>query len=184
MATGSDWVTEPYQLVTHINWLPTTSWSTRQTTDEEQKVARLFGQPLLAEELYNKGLIFLINQSVLHNYGYAISVAVGEPNEAGIRHVTGIALHRTLDPDGIWLDEETIKLGRRKLRHAWGPLTDEQRLELSAQFNDAFEKRRVRRQEAARREIRLVLDAKYGSGVASLADRLAEVALKAADGER
>lgn len=173
--SGQDWLTEVYSLVNDDAVIDATS-------DEAQKVGLLFGMPMLAQELYAKGLIFLINQAVLHNYGYAIGCYLSEPDDDGVRHVTGLSLHRSIDPDGIWFDEDTIKAGREKLRHVNDGLTPDVLQEMSRNFYEAYEQRLQRRRDAAASEIRLVLDAKYGSGVACLADRLAEVALKAADG--
>lgn len=172
---GQDWLTEVYSLVNDDAVIDATS-------DEAQKVGLLFGMPMLAQELYAKGLIFLINQAVLHNYGYAIGCYLSEPDDDGVRHVTGLSLHRSMDPDGIWFDEDTIKAGRGKLRHVNDGLTPDLLREMAETFNKALELRTERRLEAAASEIRLVLDARYGGPVVEHARRLAEVALRAADG--
>lgn len=67
----------------------------------------------LAQEIFDKGLVFLLNQHVLHHYGYAIGVTLDEE-----RRVTGLNLHKTDDPDGVWFDEATVVAARKKLREA------------------------------------------------------------------
>jgi hypothetical protein len=60
-----------------------------------------------------------------------------------------LSLHKSTDPDGIWLDEDTIKLGRRKLRTAFEPLTEERLAELAEEFRESETERRAARVEAA-----------------------------------
>lgn len=67
----------------------------------------------IGQEIYDKGLIFLVNQNALHHYGYAMGVEVGKEGQ-----VTGLSLHKTSDPEGIWFDETTIRVGRDKLQAA------------------------------------------------------------------
>lgn len=87
---------------------------------EEGKVAELFGVPALAQELFDKGLVFLVNQNVLHHYGYALGATGYKREEDGVERffVTGLCLFKTDDPDGIWFDEATVVAGREKLREA------------------------------------------------------------------
>lgn len=85
---------------------------------DEAKVKALFGFPELAQELYDSGLLFLVNQAVLHNYGYALGVDLQETTDENgekTHAVIGLTLHKSSDPEGIWFDEEGIKVGRRKL---------------------------------------------------------------------
>lgn len=89
MPDNIDWRTEEY---VHV-------------PDEEECV--------LAQEIFDKGLVFLVNQNALHHYGYAIGVTLDDDH-----NVTGINLHKTSDPDGVWFDEELTVAGRRKLRDA------------------------------------------------------------------
>lgn len=62
----------------------------------------------LAQELFDSGLLTLAN-AVLHPHGLALGAIV----EDGI--VGGLSLHESSDPQGIWFDEETTVVGRRKL---------------------------------------------------------------------
>lgn len=80
--------------------------------DELRKVNSLFGMPTILQELWTSGLLFLTN-SVLHHYGYALGVDISEGE--GRNHAVGLTLHRTSDPEGIWFDEPTVRLGRQKL---------------------------------------------------------------------
>lgn len=67
---------------------------------------------LLLQEIYDKGLLFMVNQAVLHHYGLALGVSV----EEGV--VVGLNVHKTSDPEGIWFDEDTLRMGRAKMRDA------------------------------------------------------------------
>lgn len=67
----------------------------------------------IAQEVFDKGLIFLVNQNALHHYGYALGVEVGDDGQ-----VVGLTMHKSSDPDGIWFTEEVIQVGREKLRAA------------------------------------------------------------------
>lgn len=64
----------------------------------------------MAQELYDKGLIYLANRN-LHLYGYALGVVVGEDDKT----VIGLNILKTSDPDGIWFDEDSEREGRGKL---------------------------------------------------------------------
>lgn len=66
----------------------------------------------LAQTLFDTGLLFLVNQSVLHHYGLALGVDIDEGQ------VVGLTLHQTDDPNGIWFDEATVEASRTKLRAA------------------------------------------------------------------
>lgn len=67
----------------------------------------------LAQEVFDKGLIFLVNQNVLHHYGYALGVSL---EDNGV--VDGFVLYKTDDPNGVWFDEATTVEGRKKLAEA------------------------------------------------------------------
>lgn len=66
----------------------------------------------LAQELFDRGLIYLVNAAVLHHHGYALGVDITDGQ------VTGLSLHKTPDPEGVWFDEDSTVKGRRKLREA------------------------------------------------------------------
>lgn len=86
--------------------------------DDTQKVNTLFGMATLAQELWDKGLVGLVNQAVLHNYGYALGVRTTDPDEEGNRRVFGVSLYRSADPDGIWFGEDMVVEFRRKMLEA------------------------------------------------------------------
>ena len=67
---------------------------------------------VIGQQLFDGGLIFLVNQSVLHHYGFALGVSVDDGR------VTGLSLHRTSDEDGIYFDEADVVKGRRRMRAA------------------------------------------------------------------
>jgi hypothetical protein len=69
----------------------------------------------LAQKLLDSGLLFLVNQSVLHHFGMALNVGVDDEDK-----VYSLGLNETEDPDGIWFDEESIIEGRKKLREFFG----------------------------------------------------------------
>lgn len=84
----------------------------------EQKVGALFGVPTLAQELFDSGLLFLVNQAVLHHHGYALGVETYEVKDEDGREVlqvAGLTLHKSSDPEGVWFDEAGVRTGRRKL---------------------------------------------------------------------
>lgn len=64
----------------------------------------------LLRELWESGLLYLVNESALHRHGYALGVDVDTDGE-----VVGLRIFRTDDPEGIWFDEETVRAGRQKL---------------------------------------------------------------------
>jgi hypothetical protein len=70
------------------------------------------GRAVLATEMHDTGLLYLVNTAVLHPHGLALGVEVDEGR------VTGLTLHESSDPDGIWFDEDTTVKGRRKLAAA------------------------------------------------------------------
>lgn len=81
------------------------------TTEEYGRVPD--EEPLaILQEMFDKGLIFLVNQNALHHYGYALGVTVEEGK------VKGLNLHKSSDPEGIWFDEELTQSGRQKMREA------------------------------------------------------------------
>jgi hypothetical protein len=96
------WITEPY------------SESTSRTIKAGAKSAAS-GNYQIAQELFDKGLIFLVNAAVLHHFGYALGVTVGEDGET----VIGLNLHKTSDADGIWFGEEETVRARRKFHAAY-----------------------------------------------------------------
>lgn len=63
----------------------------------------------IAQVLYDSGLLLLVNTGVLHPHGLALGVTA----ENG--KVTGLNLHRTSDPAGVWFDEATTERARQKL---------------------------------------------------------------------
>lgn len=67
------------------------------------------GEADIAQVLYDSGLLLLVNTGVLHHHGLALGVNVDDGK------VTGLNLHRTSDPAGIWFDEETTERARQKL---------------------------------------------------------------------
>jgi len=69
----------------------------------------------LAQALYDSGLLYLVNAAVLHNFGMALGVEVGDDGEGP---VTGLALNLTDDPNGIWFDEDQTDNARKKMRDA------------------------------------------------------------------
>ena len=71
------------------------------------------GFSYLAQEIFERGIMYQVNNSVLHQYGYALAVTLDESD-----NVIGLALHKTTDPLGIWFDEATSEIGRGKLRAA------------------------------------------------------------------
>jgi hypothetical protein len=81
----------------------------------ETETYRATGRTELAQVLFDAGLLFAVNAAVLHPHGLALGVSVDE--DAGGR-VTGLSLHRTSDPDGLWFDEATVVVGRQKMRAA------------------------------------------------------------------
>lgn len=110
--------------------------------DEERKVRRLFGLSQFGHEIWAKGLMFLANQAVFHNYGYALGVQLTEEDEEGRRECTGLVICKTDDPDGITFDEATINEGRQKLRHAWDPLDQAQLAAIRTGFAQLAEARK------------------------------------------
>lgn len=85
------------------------------------KAGHLFGHPVLAQELYDKGLLFALNHNVLHHHGYAIGVttdAVRAEDGTETVVVRGLCIFKSDDPEGIWFDEATIIAGREKLKKA------------------------------------------------------------------
>jgi hypothetical protein len=66
----------------------------------------------LAQVLLDTGLLFAVNAAVLHHHGLALGVTA----ERG--RVTGLSVHRTSDPDGIWFDEASVVQARQKMRAA------------------------------------------------------------------
>lgn len=89
------------------------------------------GQQRLAQELYDTGLLAVVN-ATLHLHGLALGVLVEErtieeweraaentgSTAPTTRRVTGLSLHETSDPNGVWYDEDSIDLTRMKLRKA------------------------------------------------------------------
>jgi hypothetical protein len=67
----------------------------------------------LAQELFDSGLLYLVNAAVLHPHGLAFGVAVDDDG-----CVTALVLYESDDPDGIWFDEAQTTTGRRKLAAA------------------------------------------------------------------
>lgn len=67
----------------------------------------------LAQELWDKGLIYLIN-NILHVYGYALGVIANEVSD----RVEGLNIHKTSDPSGIWFGEDLHVSAREKMRKA------------------------------------------------------------------
>lgn len=67
----------------------------------------------LAQAIFDSGLLFMANTAVFHHFGYALAADVDDDDPMT---VTGLALLRTDDPDGIWFDEELIVKGRRRIR--------------------------------------------------------------------
>jgi hypothetical protein len=66
----------------------------------------------IAQRLVDSGLMFLVNEGVLHRHGLALAA------EMKNGEVVGLALWQCDDPDGLWFDEDTLVDGRRKLRAA------------------------------------------------------------------
>jgi hypothetical protein len=67
----------------------------------------------LAQTLLDTGLLFQVNAAVLHHHGLALGFTADDRGR-----VTGLNLHRTSDPDGVWFDEATVVAGRQKMRAA------------------------------------------------------------------
>lgn len=63
----------------------------------------------LAQILFDSGLLYMVNESVLHRYGMALGIV----EEDGI--ITSLSLMATDDPAGMWFDENTTEMGRKKL---------------------------------------------------------------------
>lgn len=83
--------------------------------DDDDWVTELYSADescVIGQQLFDGGLIFLVNQSVLHHYGFALGATVDDGR------VTGLSLHRTSDEDGVCFDEVDIVKGRRKMRAA------------------------------------------------------------------
>lgn len=68
----------------------------------------------LARALLDRGLLFLVNDAVLHHYGFALGVDLAEDGVS----VKGLAIYRSNDPEGIRYDDQTLAEGREKLRRA------------------------------------------------------------------
>jgi hypothetical protein len=100
---------------------------------------------MLAQELFESGLLFLVNQAVLHHYGYALAVTV-DPQQP--TRVLGLALHATLDEKGVWFDEASIVAGREKLLRSGAILS---RLDLAGRLSSARTRERREAEDAARR---------------------------------
>lgn len=110
--------------------------------DEERQVAALFGLGQFGHDIWAKGLMFLANQAVFHNFGYALGVQLTEPAEDGSRKCHGLIICKTDDPDGITFDEATINEGRQKLRHAWDPVDEVQLAAIRTGFAQLAEARK------------------------------------------
>jgi hypothetical protein len=88
---------------------------------EEERYAVLDSEGLptteakLAQELYDTGLLYLVNASVLHHFGYALAVVVDDNDQS---KVIGLGVNKDDDPDGTWFAEEETISGRRKLRRS------------------------------------------------------------------
>lgn len=67
----------------------------------------------LAQKLWESGLLYWVNAAVLHNFGLALGVEVGDNGKGP---VTGLALNLTEDPNGVWFDEETTEEVRSRMR--------------------------------------------------------------------
>lgn len=96
-------------------WARSEKYAREGAQGEKEQVEELFGllHGPLAQDLYDKGLIFLVNQCVLHHYGYALGVDLDKDSR-----VIGLSLFETDDPDGVWFDEDLLKHARGKLRRA------------------------------------------------------------------
>jgi hypothetical protein len=66
----------------------------------------------LAQIIYDSGLLYMINAAVLHHFGLALGVEVGD----GDGPVTGLALNLTEDPLGVWFGEDQTEAARQKMR--------------------------------------------------------------------
>lgn len=65
----------------------------------------------ILQVIFDTGLLLQINSAVLHPHGLAMGVEVEEGK------VTGLNLHRTDDPEGLWFDEDLTKRGRERAVH-------------------------------------------------------------------
>jgi len=79
------------------------------------------GEASIAQVIFDTGLLLRVNSEVLHPNGLAMGVIADE----GV--VTGLVLHRTDDPQGVWYDEGLTEKGRKKLVASGLTLTPEQR---------------------------------------------------------
>jgi hypothetical protein len=79
-------------------------------SQDEAKVDALFGIPTALQDMWDAGLIYLVNVCVLHHYGYAVGVDVGTDGKA-----IGLALFRTNDPEGVVFSEEMQTMARQKV---------------------------------------------------------------------
>jgi hypothetical protein len=85
---------------------------TRQMTlDEHAKVDNMFGISTALQDMWDAGLIYLVNTAILHHFGYAIGVEVDDAQKV----VRGLVVYRTSDPDGLVFDEESATKARQKL---------------------------------------------------------------------
>jgi len=71
------------------------------------------GDAALAQELYDTGLLYLVNAAVLHHFGLALAVVVDDEDHD---KVIGLGLNKDDDPDGTWFAEDQTIIARRKLR--------------------------------------------------------------------
>lgn len=79
-------------------------WATEHYSADDSAV--------LAQLLYDSGLLYLVNAAVLHHQ-LALGVRVDDDGD-----VIGLSLHHSDDPDGIWFGEDATIVGRRKLAQA------------------------------------------------------------------
>lgn len=70
------------------------------------------GDTDLAQMLHESGLLFLVNQSVLHNHGLALGIKM----DKATGKATGLFVMESADPTGIVFDNDTVERGRKRLR--------------------------------------------------------------------
>lgn len=85
-------------------------------TWDRQEVYSAVGETVLAQQVFDSGLLWLANRS-LHVFGYALGVSVDDE-----RRVNGLMLYQTYDEEGVLFGEDLEVRGRRKFRFWFGSL--------------------------------------------------------------